>query len=239
MSTILMLKIENIDVFYDELQALMEVSLNVQEKDLIAVIGSNGSGKTTLLRAISGLNRPRAGKILFQGEEIQGEPTDRICMRGIVQVPEGRKLFPRMTVLENLEMGAYLPEAKEMMASRLQEGFRLFPVLSERRKQYAGTLSGGEQQMLAISRALMAGPRLLMLDEPTLGLSPKIASEIYIVLKMLHEGGMPLLLVSQDVLQALKVANQAYVIENGRVVMEGQSREFLRNPKVKEAYLGI
>jgi len=234
-----MLRTEKLDVFYDELQALNEVSVEVREKDLVAVIGSNGAGKTTLLRTISGLNRPRSGRILFQGEAIQEESTDRICMRGIVQVPEGRKLFPRMTVLENLEMGAYLPEAKAIMGSRIQEGFRLFPVLSERRKQYAGTLSGGEQQMLAISRALMAGPTLLMLDEPTLGLSPKIVSEIYVVLKKLHEGGMTLLLVSQDVLQALKVAGRAYVIENGRVVMEGQSQEFLKNPKVKEAYLGI
>jgi branched-chain amino acid transport system ATP-binding protein len=234
-----MLRTEKLDVFYDELQALNEVSLEVREKGLVAVIGSNGAGKTTLLRTISGLNRPRSGRILFEGEAIQEESTDRICMRGIVQVPEGRKLFPRMTVLENLEMGAYLPGAKAMIARRLQEGFRLFPVLSERRKQYAGTLSGGEQQMLAISRALMAGPRLLMLDEPTLGLSPKIVLEIYVVLKRLHEGGMTLLLVSQDVLQALKVANRAYVIENGRVVMEGESQEFLKNPRVKEAYLGI
>lgn len=234
-----MLKTESLNVFYDELQALIEVSIEIHEGDLLIIIGSNGAGKTTLLRALSGLLRPREGRILFEEEPIENEPTDRICMRGIIQVPEGRKLFPQMTVYENLEMGAYLPEAKAKFEERLLEVFQFFPFLNDRRKQFAGTLSGGEQQMLAIARALMAGPRLLMLDEPTLGLSPKIALEIYTFLKRLNGSGMSLLLVSQDVIQALKISNRAYIIENGQIIMEGSGQEFLRNPKVKEAYLGI
>ncbi|MBN1105098.1 MAG: ABC transporter ATP-binding protein [Deltaproteobacteria bacterium] len=234
-----MLRTDTLSVFYDELQALIDVTLEVPEGCLLAVIGSNGAGKTTLLKSISGLLRPRQGRILFEGEPIQNEPTDRICMRGIVQVPEGRKLFPLMTVRENLEMGAYLPKAKAGARGKFPEIFRLFPILERRQGQLAGTLSGGEQQMLAIGRALMAGPRLLMLDEPSLGLSPKIASEIYATLGQLHAGGMTLMLVSQDVLQALKISSRAYVIENGRIVMEGESRELLGDPRVKEAYLGM
>ena len=234
-----MLKVEGISVFYGELQALVDVSIEAQEGDLLTLIGSNGAGKTTLLRTISGLLQPRPGKILFHGEPIEREPTDRICMRGIVQVPEGRKLFPQMTVRENLEMGAYLPGAKARAREGFREVFGLFPVLQERQKQAAGTLSGGEQQMLAIGRALMARPKLLMLDEPTLGLSPLIASEIYKIVKQLHATGMTILLVSQDVLQALKTAARAYVLENGRIVMEGPGPTLLGDPRVKEAYLGI
>jgi branched-chain amino acid transport system ATP-binding protein len=234
-----MLRTEWLSVFYDEVQALIDISIEVHPRDHLVIIGSNGAGKTTLLRSISGLLRPQKGRIFFQGEPIESEPINSICRRGIVQVPEGRKLFPQMTVYENLEMGAYLPEAKVKFAEKLKEVFQFFPILKDRRKQSAGTLSGGEQQMLAIGRALMAGPRLLMLDEPTLGLSPKIASEIYAILKRLHEEGISLLLVSQDVIQALKISNRAYVMENGRIIMEGPSQELLKNPKVKEAYLGI
>ncbi len=234
-----MLRTEWLSVFYDEVQALIDISIEVHQRDHLAIIGSNGAGKTTLLRSISGLLRPQKGRIFFQGEPIESEPINSICRRGIVQVPEGRKLFPQMTVYENLEMGAYLPEAKVKFAEKLKEVFGFFPILKDRRKQFAGTLSGGEQQMLAIGRALMAGPRLLMLDEPTLGLSPKIATEIYAILKRLHEEGISLLLVSQDVIQALKISNRAYVMENGRIIMEGPSQELLKNPKVKEAYLGI
>ena len=234
-----MLRTDGVDVFYDELQALIGVSIEVREGELVAIIGSNGAGKTTLLRAISGLLRPRGGQVLFNGQPIEHEGTERICMRGIIQVPEGRKLFPQMTVLENLEMGAYLPGAHVRFAERVDSVIQLFPILGERRKQLAGTLSGGEQQMLAIGRALMAGPRLLMLDEPSLGLSPKFASEVYGIVARLHKGGMTLLLVAQDVLQALKIADRAYVLENGRVAMEGLAGELLRNPKVREAYLGI
>ena len=225
--------------YYDELQALIEVSVEVREKELLVVIGSNGSGKTTLLRTISGLNRPKRGTILLEGVPIEEESTDRICRRGIIHVPEGRKLFPRMTVFENLEMGAYLSRPAGEQSERFQKVFHLFPVLQTRRKQLAGTLSGGEQQMLAIGRALMAGPRLLMLDEPTLGLAPKIAAEIYAILAQLNRGGMTVFLVSQDVLQALKIAHRAYVLENGRITMEGKGAELLGDPRVREAYLGI
>jgi branched-chain amino acid transport system ATP-binding protein len=234
-----MLRTERLNVFYDELQALIEVSIEVHEGELLTIIGSNGAGKTTLLRTISGLNRPREGRVYFQEAPIEGEPTDKICRRGIIQVPEGRKLFPQMTVLENREMGAYLPEAMRKAKETLQEVMTFFPVIQDRTKQLVGTLSGGEQQMLAIGRALMARPKLLMLDEPTLGLSPKIASEIYSILDQLHRKGMSLLLISQDVLQALRIAKRAYVMENGSVIMEGLGQEILRNPKVKEAYLGI
>ncbi len=234
-----MLRTEGLNVFHDEIQALFEVSIEVHEGEFLTIIGSNGAGKTTLLRTISGLNRPREGRVYFREAPIEEEPTDKICSRGIILVPEGRKLFPQMTVLENLEMGAYLPEAMRKSKETLQEVMRVFPVIKERRKQLAGTLSGGEQQMLAIGRALMASPKLLMLDEPTLGLSPKIASEIYSILDQLHGKGMSLLLISQDVLQALRVANRAYVMENGSVIMEGPGQEILGNPKVKEAYLGI
>ena len=233
-----LLRIERLNVFYGELQALIEVSIEMSDEDLLVIIGSNGAGKTTLLRAISGLHRPRSGKIYFHGDAVERKATDQICMMGMIQVPEGRKLFPKMTVRENLEMGAYLQGVKRE-GEPFEEVFGLFPILKTRAKQLAGTLSGGEQQMLAIGRALMAGPKLLMLDEPTLGLSPKIASEIYVILQELHKSGMSLLLVSQDVLQALKIASRAYVIENGSIVMEGKGRELLGNPKVKEAYLGI
>ncbi len=234
-----LLKIENLNVFYDELQALVDVSLEMHNRDLLVIVGSNGAGKTTLLRTISGLHRSHSGKIFSLGDSIEREKTDQICMRGIIQVPEGRKLFPRMTVRENLEMGAYLREARREGEEPFEEVFRLFPILKTRDKQLAGTLSGGEQQMLAIGRALMAGPKLLMLDEPTLGLSPKIASEIYGILLQLHAKGISLLLVSQDVLQALKISSRAYVMENGSIVMEGDGSTLLGNPKVKEAYLGV
>lgn len=234
-----MLKTERLNVFYDELQALSDVSIDVIEDEFVSLIGSNGAGKTTLLKTVSGLLRPREGRIFFRGEPIDHQATDQICRLGIIQVPEGRKLFPQMTVRENLEMGAYLPNAKARAGETLRRIFQIFPVLGARQRQLAGTLSGGEQQMLAIGRALMAQPKLLMLDEPTLGLAPKIASEIYTILKQLHTGGLTILLVSQDVLQALMIADRAYVLENGRMVMEGEGESLLRDPKVKEAYLGI
>ena len=234
-----MLKVKKINVFYEELQALIDVSLILEEGDFLSIIGSNGAGKTTLLRAISGLNRPRNGKIFFYENSIEEESTDRICGLGIIHVPEGRKLFPMMTVYENLEMGAYLSSSKSRLSERFNEVYSIFPVLKDRSKQLAGTLSGGEQQMLAIGRALMAKPRLLMLDEPTLGLSPKVSTEIYSILTQLHQSGISILLVSQDVIQALKISKRAYVLENGRITMEGLSSELLSNPKIKEAFLGI
>lgn len=234
-----MLSTDALNVFYDELQALIDVSIEVHPGEVLVIIGSNGAGKTTFLKTVSGLIRPREGRILWKGLPIEKASTDQICRLGIIHVPEGRKLFPQMTVFENLEMGAFLPEAKIRAEETCRYVFQLFPVLEDRKKQLAGTLSGGEQQMLAIGRALMAQPKLLMLDEPSLGLSPKIASEIYSILQHLHLGGMTILLVSQDVLQALKIADRAYVIENGRIILKGPGIELLRDPAVKEAYLGL
>ncbi len=234
-----MLQIENLSVFYDELQALKGVTLEVYQNDFVAIIGSNGSGKTTLLRTISGLHLPKSGKIFFERKSIENQSTDYICRLGIVHVPEGRKLFPQMAVYENLMMGAYLSTDQAHFAIQLEKVYQKFPVLKDRKNQLAGTLSGGEQQMLAIGRALMGRPRLLMLDEPTLGLSPKISSEIYKILEQLHQEDMVLLLVSQDVLQALRIVKRVYVMENGNITMEGTGAELLRDPKVKEAFLGI
>jgi branched-chain amino acid transport system ATP-binding protein len=219
--------------------ALREVSIQVQARELLSIIGSNGAGKTTLLKAISGLLHPAGGSIHFEGERIDGLPTYEVCRRGIVQVPEGRKIFPRMKVIDNLQMGAYLPSAKVHFRKSLEEVFSLFPLLSERKKQMAATLSGGEQQMLAIARALMSLPKLLMLDEPSLGLSPKASQGIFQTIANLRQRGLTILLISQDVLQSLKMAQRAYVLENSRMVMEGKGTDLLQDPRVKEAYLGI
>ncbi len=234
-----MLNIKELNVFYDELQALKDITIDVYSHDFVAIIGSNGAGKTTLLRTISGLNHSRKGKIFFEGKSIENQSPEQICKLGIIHVPEGRKLFPQMTVYENLEMGAYLAVDKGQFAIQLELVYQKFPVLKERRNQLAGTLSGGEQQMLAIGRALMAFPRLLMLDEPTLGLSPLFSSAIYKILEQLHQERMSLLLVSQDVLQTLRIVKRAYVMENGHITMEGTGVDLLRDPKVKEAFLGI
>jgi branched-chain amino acid transport system ATP-binding protein len=234
-----MLKISDLNVFYDGLQALRGIHVEVAEGQCATMIGSNGAGKTTLLKCISGLIRPRSGSILFLGEPIHGIPTHEIVKRGIIQVPEGRKLFPRLNVLGNLEMGAYLPEAKGHFEPSLMRVFELFPVLSQRRRQLAGTLSGGEQQMLALARALMARPRLMMLDEPSLGLAPKIAAEIFKIVGRLGHEGITILLVSQDVIQALRLAHRGYVLENSRIVMQGSGKDLLGDPEIKRAYLGI
>jgi branched-chain amino acid transport system ATP-binding protein len=234
-----MLRTDNVSVFYEELQALTDVSLEVPEGGLLAVIGSNGAGKTTLLKTISGLLRPRQGRILFEGEPIEDESTDRICMRGIVQVPEGRKLFPLMSVRENLEMGAYLPRAKAGAREKFLEVFRLFPILERRQRQLAGTLSGGEQQMLAIGRALMARPRLLMLDEPSLGLAPLMVSEVFETVRKLRKEGRTVILVEQNVREALELSDYAYIVQTGRIRHEGKAKELLASDVVRKAYLGM
>jgi len=234
-----MLKVSDLDVFYDGLQALRNIHVEVEEEECVAIIGSNGAGKTTLLRCISGLIRPRSGSIMFFGEPIHFRKTHEICERGILQVPEGRKLFPRLRVIDNLEMGAYLPDARSHFESSLKWVFELFPVLSERRRQLAGTLSGGEQQMLALARTLMARPRLMMLDEPSLGLAPKVAVEIFKTIENLNHQGMTILLVSQEVIQALRLSNRAYVLENGTIVIKGHGSDLLGHPEIKKAYLGI
>lgn len=234
-----MLGIEDLAVNYQQLRALRGVSLKVEEGDLAALIGSNGAGKTTLLNAISGLVPATEGRVLWQGDQVTGLSPDAICRLGIVQVPEGRKLFPKMTVLENLEMGAYLPAARTKLSESLTKVFDLFPRLAERTKQAAGSLSGGEQQMLAVGRALMARPRLLMLDEPSLGLAPIVASEIFRIIADLNREGLTVLLVSQEVLHTLSIAKSGYLLESGKITLSGPADQLLADPRVKSSYLGL
>ena len=234
-----MLRVNDLIVLYQKLRALRGVSLEVAEGDLVALIGSNGSGKTTLLNSISGLIPAGDGRITWQGSPILGLSPDKICREGIIQVPEGRKLFAQMTVEENLEMGAYLPAARAEADQSRQMVFDIFPRLAERRRQTAGSLSGGEQQMVAVARAVMAKPKLLMLDEPSLGLSPIFASEIFQTIKELNNRDITVLLISQEVLQTLTISNYAYVMENGKIVLKGAAKDLLDDPRIKESYLGL
>jgi len=234
-----MLRVERLSVDYTGVRALREVSLTVNEGEIVTVIGANGGGKSTLLKTISGLLSPSSGGIEFIGERIEGFPPHEICRRGLIQIPEGRQLFPKMRVFHNLQMGAYLPEARKNVAQSLERVYGLFPLFRERRNQRTGLLSGGEQQMLAIARALMSRPRLLMLDEPSEGLSPLLTSNIFDTLRTLKEQGMTIFLVSQEVEQALELSHRAYVLENGQITLEGRSEELLNNDKVRAAYLGL
>jgi branched-chain amino acid transport system ATP-binding protein len=234
-----MLTVDRLDVSYGSLQVLWEVSLEVGKGEFVALIGSNGAGKTTLLRAISGLLRPSAGTITFRGEPIHALPTHEICRRGLIQVPEGRELFPLMSVSDNLAVGAYLPEARGRKEESLARVYRLFPRLQERHRQDAGTLSGGEQQMVAIGRGLMSRPALLMLDEPTLGLAPLLVQENLQALRQLNEEGLAILLVSQEVRQTLAIADRAYVMENGHLTGGGPADAVLDDETIRAAYLGL
>ncbi len=235
-----MLTVNNIDVYYGDVQVLRDVSMDVQDKELVAVIGANGAGKTTLIRTISGLLKPKTGGITFDGKTISQLPGHRIVAEGIVQVPEGRLLFPEMTVFENLQMGAYLIRNNAVFEKNLKIVFDLFPRLQERRKQLAGTLSGGEQQMVAIGRALMAEPKMVLFDEPSLGLSPKLVETIFdMVLRINKELGITVLLVEQNVQYSCQISNRAFVIENGAVVLSGTGEEMLENEHVRAAYLGV
>jgi branched-chain amino acid transport system ATP-binding protein len=234
-----MLKVDRLSIDYAGVSALRDVSLTVYEGEIVSVIGANGGGKTTLLKAISGLLKPLSGSIEFLGERIEILPPHEICKRGLIQVPEGRQLFPKMKVIHNLEMGAYLPEARKKMAESLQRVYRLFPILDERKHQRAGLLSGGEQQMLAIGRALMSRPKLVILDEPSEGLSPLYTTNVFDTLKILREQGLTILLVSQEVEQSLELSHRSYVLENGLVTLEGKSSELLNNDRVRESYLGM
>ena len=234
-----MLKVNSISVFYGKLQAIRDIRIEVAENDFVAVIGSNGAGKTTLLRAISGLTKILSGSIEFKGERLDGLLPRRICEMGIIQVPEGRKIFPFMKVRENLQLGAYLPRPRKLIQDSLSQVYQLFPVLKERQNQLAKNLSGGEQQMVAIGRGLMSRPLLMILDEPTLGLSPKLAAEMLMSLKQLKERGITILLVSQEVVQSLQLSHRAYVLENGRVVLEGTGNELSQNEHIRKAYLGM
>ncbi|MET1101364.1 MAG: ABC transporter ATP-binding protein [Pyrodictiaceae archaeon] len=235
-----LLEVEGIDVFYGEFQALFGVSLKVYEGEVVALIGANGAGKTTTLRAISGLLIPRHGRILWMGRDITRMPAYKRVEEGIVHVPEGRGIFPYLSVYENLVVAAYSKRAREKFEESLEMVYNLFPVLKERRSQLAGTLSGGEQQMLAIARALVQRPRLLMMDEPSLGLAPKLAREVIMLAKRLRdEYKITVLLVEQNVRLSLKVSDRAYVLETGRIVKEGPSSELERDPMIRKAYLGL
>lgn len=234
-----MLEVKNIDVSYGLVRVLWDVSLRVEEGEIIATVGSNGAGKSTTLKTISGLLRPSSGSIEFKGERLDRTRPHAIVEKEIAHVPEGRRLFPFSTVLANLEIGAYTKRARERIGESLEFVFELFSVLKERQRQLAGTLSGGEQQMLAIARALMSRPRLLMLDEPSLGLAPIIVNKVLEVLKELNDRGVTILLVEQNISSALNLCHRGYVLENGRIVLEGSGQELLNNPHVKEAYLGV
>jgi len=234
-----MLKVSGIDVFYGDLQVLWDVSFEVREKEILVLVGANGSGKSTSLKTISGLLRPRKGTIEFDGVRLDLLPSDKVIGSGVVHVPEARRLFREMTVEENLIMGSLSPEAKKKRAQTMEWVFELFPRVRERRKQAAGTLSGGEQQMVAIGRGLMALPKILMFDEPSLGLAPILVQDVFEIVKRINREGVTILLVEQNVRQTLAMCDRAYVLENGRVVLEGTGKELSNDPHVKEAYLGI
>jgi branched-chain amino acid transport system ATP-binding protein len=234
-----LLELSAVEVVYGDVPALRDVSLSLEAGEILSVVGANGAGKTTMLRAISGLLRPRAGTILFDGEPIHRLPSHAVVERGVVHVPEGRKIFPSLTVLENLELGSYTERARSERRASLERVFALFPILRERRGQAAGTMSGGQQQMLAIGRALMALPKLLMLDEPSLGLAPMIVQEIFRIIGEINRAGTAILLVEQNTRQALALASRGYVLQNGGVVLVGSSAELLDNEHVKRAYLGL
>ncbi len=234
-----LLEVKGINTFYGESQALWDVTFHVEKGTLVTLLGANGAGKTTTLKTICGLLKPESGEIIFSGEPIHTLPVHEIADRGITLIPEGRQLFPQMNVEENLLAGSYLKRAKKKRKENLERVYELFPVLKERRKQIAETLSGGEQQMLAIGRALMQDPQLIMFDEPSLGLAPILVQNVFSIIKDLHKRGATILLVEQNVNQAIKVADYCYVIENGRIVMEGTGAELEKDEKVREAYLGM
>ena len=235
-----MLELRNISTYYGNIQALKDVSLTINAGEIVTLIGANGAGKSTTLMSICGINSPRRGEILFRGEPIQGLSAEKIVNLGICQVPEGRHIFPQMSVAENLEMGAFLRRDKEGIKADTEMVYELFPILERRRHQAGGTLSGGEQQMLAISRALLARPTLLLLDEPSLGLAPLIIKQIFEIIKKINaEHNTTVFLVEQNANQALKIAHRGYVMENGAITLEDQAVNLLSNAEVKKAYLGI
>lgn len=234
-----LVEISEINVHYGDVQVLHELTLEVSEGEVVTIVGANGAGKTTLLKTIAGILRPSSGEIQFVGERIDHLYPHQIVEKGLVRIPEGRKIFPSLSVLENLELGSYLPKAKAKRSKSLEKVFSLFPVLKERSQQLAGTLSGGEQQMLAIGRGLMSLPRLLMLDEPSLGLAPLLVREIFRTVREINQQGTTILLVEQNVFNALEMAHEGYVLENGRIVLRGKSRDLLGNEHIKKSYLGV
>jgi branched-chain amino acid transport system ATP-binding protein len=235
----MMLQVENLDVFYGDAQALDGVSLEIEEGAIVAIVGANGAGKTSLIRTIAGMLKPSRGRVLFRGLDIGGWPSHRVCDLGIGQVAEGRQVFPSLSVAENLATGALLPRARADQAQNLERVFALFPTLAERRHQAAGTLSGGEQQMLAIGRCLMSAPELVMFDEPSLGLAPTIVQSMLKTVRDLNRDGLTCVLVEQNVAVSLKLASRAYVLENGRITLSGSGAELLGDDRVRQAYLGL
>ena len=234
-----MLTIDKLNFSYGDLKVLWDINLEVHEGEIVTVVGANGAGKSTTLKNISRLVKPTSGSITFQGENLEKLESHQVVERGIVQVPEGRKIFPEMTVLENLRMGSYIKSARKAREANVERAFGMFPRLKEREKQLGGTMSGGEQQMLAIARGLMANPKLLLLDEPSLGLSPLFVKIIFEIIQEINRQGVTILLVEQNVFQSLKIAHRAYVLETGRVVLTGAGTDLLANEHVKKAFLGM
>ena len=235
----MILSISGLNLFYGDAQALDDVSLEVDAGDIVAVVGSNGAGKSSLIRTIAGIEKPRSGTIVYKGVDITGWPSHRICNLGVGQGAEGRQIFAGLTVRENLEVGAYLERGRRKSAETMERVFAMFPILLERAEQQAGTLSGGEQQMLAIGRCLLGQPELIMFDEPSLGLAPTIVQEVFGIVERLNAEGTPIILVEQNVAVSLKMANRAYVLENGRIVLSGPGEDLLEDDRVREAYLGL
>jgi branched-chain amino acid transport system ATP-binding protein len=235
----MILRIENLDVFYGDAQALDGISLDIAEGAIVAIVGANGAGKTSLIRTIAGMHRPARGRILFRGMDIAGWPSHKVCDLGIGQVAEGRQVFPSLSIAENLAMGAMLPRARAESGRNLEKVYALFPQLTERRQQAAGTLSGGEQQMLAIGRCLMGAPDLVMFDEPSLGLAPTVVHSVLQTVRDLNRDGLTCVLVEQNVAVSLKLASHAYVLENGRITLAGSGAALLNDDRVRQAYLGL
>jgi branched-chain amino acid transport system ATP-binding protein len=233
------LSVEKLDLYYGDAQALSEVSLEVGKGEIVAIVGANGAGKSSLIRCVAGIERARSGEVIFKNETITGRESHEICNLGIGQVAEGRQVFPSLSVHDNLLMGAMLPRARAGAQKALQDVLAMFPKLAERKNQLAGTMSGGEQQMLAIARCLMGAPELIMFDEPSLGLAPLVVQEVLHSIRLLNERGLTILLVEQNVAVSLKISDRAYVLENGRIVLSGAGSELLHNERVRQAYLGL
>ncbi|NIR18021.1 MAG: ABC transporter ATP-binding protein [Desulfobacterales bacterium] len=234
-----LLKVENLNVFYGDVQVLFDIAIEVDAREIVSIVGANAAGKSTLLRSLSGLLKGTSGSILFNGEQLEGRPPYQIVESGIVHVPEGRRVFPLLSVKENLEVGAYSQRSEIKMNDLLDEVYGIFPALAERKTQMAGSLSGGEQQMLAIARALMARPRLLTVDEPSLGLAPLLVKKTFEILERIKEEEVTILLVEQNVVKALSMSEHAYALENGRIVLQGRGEELLKDEHLKKAYMGI
>ena len=234
-----LLEVKDLDLFYGDAPALAAVSLEIPKNEIVAIVGANGAGKSSLIRAIAGIERPRSGRIVFAGRDLTGLDSHEICNLGIGQVAEGRQLFPTLTMTENLVVGAMLPRAQKKMKQTMESVFELFPSLAEHKKQLAGTLSGGEQQMLAIGRCLMGRPELIMFDEPSLGLAPNVVQQLLQTIHRLNQKGLTVLLVEQNVAVSLKLSQHAYVLENGRIVVAGSGHELLNDQRVRRAYLGL